>query len=340
MKYFVQRLMFTIERCTLNASLLCFMAFSFPTFSGPCVGRFVNPVTDICWSCLFPITIGGISVVPGDKEDTDNPGNPICTCTTPFPRVGINVGFWEPVRLVDVTRTPFCFVNLGGAKLSPSFQVGQGAVESDEAGSESSSYHVHWYVYPVLYILNLLMDFLCLESSGLDVGYVTELDPLWQNDELTFILNPEAILFANPIAQAACAADCVAASSGFPLNPLFWCGGCQGSLYPLNGRIQNHIGGVQASLLATERMTYKLHRMGLLWGSIGVEGLCGKYPMPIMKKSQYKSQSVYPIPSTSGSLCCNPYGRTTTLYEMGREFPIKGEDFGWMIWRKRSCCVL
>lgn len=320
--------------------ILCLFVFSAAALPGTCAGRFVNPITDICWDCLFPITIGGITVAGSDKPDTENPGNPMCTCGEPVPRVGIRIGFWEPVRLVDVTRTSFCFVNLGGVKVSPGLQVGQGAVESDEAGSVSSSYHVHWYIYPVLAILNLLTEFVCMEWGGFDVGYVTELDPLWQDDELTFILNPEAILFANPMAQAACAADCVAASSGMPLDPLFWCGGCQGSLYPLNGRIQNHVSGVQASLLAAERMTYKLHRMGILWGSIGKEALCSRYPMPIMQKSQYRSQLIYPIPTTSGPFACNPYGRTTTLYEIGREFPVKGEDFGWMVWRKRSCCVL
>jgi hypothetical protein len=74
------------------------------------------------------------------------------------------------------------------------------------------------------------------------VAYITELDPLWNADELSFILNPEAILFGNPIAQAACAADCVAATAGFPLNPLFWCGGCQGSLYPFTGNNPAHNG--------------------------------------------------------------------------------------------------
>ena len=34
------------------------------------------------------------------------------------------------------------------------------------------------------------------------------------DDELTLILNPEAVLFANPVAVAACAADCVAATAG------------------------------------------------------------------------------------------------------------------------------
>ncbi|MGH6977792.1 MAG: hypothetical protein ACRED4_00630, partial [Brevundimonas sp.] len=23
-----------------------------------CSGRFVNPITDVCWSCLFPLTLG------------------------------------------------------------------------------------------------------------------------------------------------------------------------------------------------------------------------------------------------------------------------------------------
>lgn len=23
-----------------------------------CEGRFVNPITDICWSCIFPLSLG------------------------------------------------------------------------------------------------------------------------------------------------------------------------------------------------------------------------------------------------------------------------------------------
>lgn len=30
-----------------------------------CKGHFVNPITDICWSCLMPISIGGISIGKG-----------------------------------------------------------------------------------------------------------------------------------------------------------------------------------------------------------------------------------------------------------------------------------
>ena len=54
-------------------------------------------------------------------------------------------------------------------------------------------------------------------------GYLTEQDPLWADSESTFILNPDAALFTNVVAKAACAADCVAATAGFSINSLFWC---------------------------------------------------------------------------------------------------------------------
>ena len=31
---------------------------------GKCTGSFVNPITDICWSCLFPISIGRLESPP------------------------------------------------------------------------------------------------------------------------------------------------------------------------------------------------------------------------------------------------------------------------------------
>jgi len=313
------------------------------SFLKACPGRFVNPMTDICWSCLFPISIGPVKVNAGGREDTSNPGQILCLCPKPplpVPVPGIPIGFWEPVRLVDITRTPFCMVNMGGLQLGSSMHQHGVHGARGEARTKNSFYQVHWYIYPVIYWLELLVDFLCLEQQSFDVAYITELDPLWNEDELSFILNPEAILFGNPIAQAACAADCGATSAGFPLDALFWCGGCQGSLYPFTGNNSAHIGGVQASLLLTQRMIAKLHRELLLWGTSGKEALCQKYPMPLIKKTQYKTQMTFPRPTTRGPMACNPLGRTEVIWGSGREFPYKGEDFGYLIWRKRNCCIL
>ena len=294
---------------------------------------------DICWSCIFPITIGSLPIYTGGREDTDNPRSPICMCGI-VP--GISIGFWEPARLADVTRTPYCMVGLGGLKLGGNVTKKHGSVarKGNNHALKHSFYHVHWYVYPIMYWLEILVDFLCLESMSIDIAYLSELDPLWNNDELNTIINPEAILFGNSIAQLACAADCMAASVGFPSEWLFWCSGCHGSLYPFGGFIEAHTGGVEASSLIVERTIARLHRVGLAWETSGPGALCQKRLAPKVKKKQYKLQMTYPIPNARGSMTCNPFGRTTAFWGSGREFPGNGEDFGYLIWRKRNCCLM
>jgi conjugal transfer pilus assembly protein TraU len=191
---------------------------------------------------------------------------------------------------------------MGGISIGGDSVRGHGTVDPGKSGGRKRSfYQVHYYVYPVIYWLELLTDFLCLEKSQFDVAYITEFDPLWNDDETAFVLNPEAAIFGNPLAQAACAADSIAATTGFPLDALFWCAGCQGSMYPFTGHISDHVSGVQASLLLVSRMLAKLHREGLAWGTavsstsgINDQRLCDTYLMPIIVKSQYKQQMCVP----------------------------------------------
>jgi conjugal transfer pilus assembly protein TraU len=304
-----------------------------------CYGRFVNPITDICWSCIFPISLGAIPLLSDGQADTPNPASPVCYC--PPYRVGLSIGFWEPVRLVDVTRTPFCMVGLGGIQLDPGVYAPRGAQVAHDSQTRNSFYQVHWYAHPILKLLEVLLDFPCLEKGSLDLVYLTEVDPLWADDELTAIIHPEVVLFANPIAKAACAVDCIAATAHLPIPFLFWCAGCQGSIYPMDGHVTTHIGGVQASMLLTQRMAAKMHRQLVTWSGAGAAGLCGYYPQPIMDKSQYKTQMVYPIPNTrkDGGTCCQPFGRSTIVWGAGKEFPVTGEDFAYQIFRKRNCCA-
>ncbi|MGK3641100.1 TraU family protein, partial [Escherichia coli] len=86
-------------------------------------------------------------------------------------------------------------------------------------------YHVHWYKYPLTYWLNIITSLGCLEGGDLDIAYLSEIDPTWTDSSLTTILNPEAVIFANPIAQGACAADAIASAFNMPLDVLFWCAG-------------------------------------------------------------------------------------------------------------------
>ena len=312
--------------------------------SEPCVGKFVNPITDICWSCIFPIKIGNIPLYSGGREDTNNPSTIPCLCMkdvggVKLPVPGIPISFWEPARLADVTRTPYCMVSLGGFQLMKSAKKhGSVARKSNNEALKHSFYHVHWYIYPLIYWLELLTDFVCLEQTSIDVAYLSEFDPLWNNDELNAILNPEAILFGNPIAQLACSADCMMATSGFSSDNLFWCAGCDGGLYPFGGFIENHVGGVQASSLIVERVIARLHRVGLAWDT--VSNVCKKQLAVKVKKTQYKLQMTFPIPNSTGGMCCNPFGRLSAIWGAGREIPGNGEDFGYLVWRKKYCCIL
>jgi len=338
---FRTRLLATVVAMLLVIGVLLTPAHAaLPTGGATCHGRFANPITDICWSCLFPLTIGGIGIVSDGQPDIGNPSSPVCYCNNP-PRLGISIGFWEPVRMVDVTRSPFCMVGLGGLSLDPGIGAPRGAQVGHDAQTRNSFYQVHWYANPILAWLEVLLDFPCLEQGSLDLAYLTEVDPLWSDDELSAILNPEAVLFANPVAKAACAADCVAASAGFPVASLFWCAGCQGSIYPMTGHVTTHIGGVQASVLLTQRMTAKMHRQLTTFATAGSRGLCGAYPLPIFDKTHYKLQMTYPVPATAkvGGQCCQPYGRTTMIWGSGKSFPVSGEDFSYQIFRKRNCCA-
>ena len=308
-----------------------------------CKGDFVNPITDICWSCIFPLSVGGLKIWPSSRPDPKNPTSPICACGTPIPRIGIAVGFWEAARLVDVSPKPWCFVNLGGLKLDPGFPIGGGAQRSSDANSSGKSgfakYHAHWYIYPVLAWLEILTDFACMETTSFDLAYMTELDPLWQDDGLSSIINPEAVLFSNPIAVAACAADCVASTASLPVDPLFWCAGCQGHMYPFNGNVSHFKEPIQASRLVATRLAFKLHRQGLAWGTAGKKALCKKYIMPVMRKQQYRMQAVNPVALTKGRYACPPIGVSTNLPKTGRSYPVGGEDYGYLMWRKRNCCL-
>src|ERR1044072_6829272 len=104
----------------MNYLFLLFTLLFSPLMSaGTCQGHFVNPIKDVCWPCLFPLSLGSMSLVSSNHlPDTSNPGVPVCVCPgNPLPRIGLSIGFWEPITLVDVTRTPFCLVNLGGITL-------------------------------------------------------------------------------------------------------------------------------------------------------------------------------------------------------------------------------
>lgn len=312
-----------------------------------CTGSFPNYITGVCWQCVFPIKVfGNVTLVNSGQEDapTITSRRPVCNCGL---SLGIPISFWEPARMMDVTKIPYCFVNMGGMHIPAGPNRNQFAGKQEVTSpmadgllgnKKRSFWHVHYYINPLMLILDVITDSKCLDQKGFDVFYLSEIDPTHDDPDLENLLTPDVYLFANIAAIAACSADCAAASIGFPLNSLFWCAGCNGYVYPFIGAVTDHGSNLQATSLIAQRITTKLHRVRAMLGALGSDGLCGYYEMPIMDKRQYKYSYIEPIAQSSGSLngvCCQPFGRSTATY--GLDLPGR-ENYGVLLFRKRDCC--
>ncbi len=336
-----RKLLMLLAFCLLSTNALAQTA--------TCRGKWMNPITDICWSCLFPVSIGSYRLAVFDQTDMDNPSQFVCSCPGVPPRFGVNTGFWEPSHIGEVVRRPFCFPGMGGMKFGGfGAQHGRRSKNPNTPGqAEEAFYEAHYYVYPVIGLLGAMFDNPCITQGTFDLAYMTELDPTWNKPELSAIFNAEALLFANPITVAACAADCVASSTlgaASPLaNKLFWCAGCQGSLYPQTGWNTHHNGGVDSSLLTLQRLMYKLHKSGVAPSyHSSTKPLCfPSFGPEIMNHAAYKTQMIYPTPNTKKVLgsCCQSFGATSITWRAFKEYPLGGEDFGYLLFKKRNCCL-
>ena len=297
----------------------------------------------VCWRCVLPLTLGAIPIANiGGQVDIENPASPYCVCPGWPPRYGLTFGFWEPSILAEAVRTPYCMPSLGGQILSASLTTPRHGRKRRSAtgGADEAFYQAHHYIFPLFWIMGISTDNPCLLQVPWDIGYMTEVDASWNNPELSSIFNADAGLFASPVAIAACAADCVAATYNVGIQALFWCAGCQGSKYPQTGWIAHHNGLVDSTLLVTQRLMFKLHKSFISWRYHGWTTLCGPMPAPVMDHRAYKTQMLGPIPQTQPVFgkCCSPFGANSVTWRAGKEFPIQGEDALYLLFRKRNCC--
>lgn len=307
-------------------------------------GNFVNPVTDTAWMEVLPIKMAGVTLMSGDGYDTpDIATATYCICPFPPPiyqRVGVPISFWEPHKTVSTTKDPYYFPELG-TKLETSFLKGDlhGSSNSDVEGTTPFTFfQAHWMFYPVWSIIGMLKDLGCVSTGGIDVAYMTETDPLWQDDSLTLLINPEVVLFSNPIAQMACIADSVSVNLWRPLEALFWCMGSGGSAYPLTGRVPDEA-IIQASLSVANKMTYKMSRELLLWDK--ALNWCSETMSPIWVKPHYKYQMQRP----TVRMVAYPVGVSSWRYQALANPPTgsgvgSADNFSWLFFQKSVCCFL
>lgn len=309
-------------------------------------------LVNICWTCFFPITIGRVPI--GTDLVANVPvGSAAPTCLCPgrlfgLPTWGATVGMWQPTHITEVVRQPWCSPTLGGALsnagtagAASGFRLGSwGGYGSEDDGEESNEafYNVHWFAFPAGVVLDVIQDSYCFSDLGVDPDllWVSEIDPLWNNDELALFTIPEAIIFANPVAIAACMADSVAATVKQPLPFLFWCFGEWGTAYPHTGNINTQASPPRDTSLIAAKFLAALHRRGLAWKAMGDTAVCRDHPQPIIPKNQYKYQIVYPIPERLNN---HWIGSSTYRWGEWRNIPGIGEDFVYINWTRQECCL-
>jgi conjugal transfer pilus assembly protein TraU len=302
-------------------------------------------ITDICWGCIFPIIIAGVAIgASADNAPADRAsGSPICLCDDggPIPSIGTPIGLWEPARLIEETRLPFCAPCLGGLRIqiNKSRLLGGNSEAEDDAG-DVMYYNFHYYAFPLLVILELLTtaDCNCDGYVDFDMLYLSELDPTWNDDELSLYTTPETVLFANPYAQMACLADATAGLAGKNMEDLYWCAGNWGSLYPFTGNVLQSTTGASRPLvtsLQSARAIAALHRRGLAWKTMGNDALCGGYLFPTIPKEQYKMELFFPVAESDDDFAI---GETPFRWGEWRNIP-GYEDYVYLVWRWKDCCV-
>lgn len=325
-------------------------------------------MTDICWDCMFPIRLMGAQIGSGPVPDEASDAMVhVCYDNLGVGHLCIPMGMWSPARLVEVVRLPYCSPTLSGTFLKSSVRLLGGKPTKPSVGmdtSEKNFMHYHYYSFPLFFMLDLLINQKCAPDgfTDLDLMYMSEIDVTWVEDVLAVFTHPEVLLYANPLAMAACGADCMSASANNPMNSLHWCAGCWGGIYPMTGNVTEYRSPPRVAGLLTARAIAAQHRRGLAWRTVGTDALCGGQIWPIIPKDQYRFQQFYPVAEASSSrtpteqscqrtatgvncqsagsnTCCHSIGQNQFLWGEHRNIPAIGEDFVNVIFRYTDCCL-
>lgn len=296
-------------------------------------------ITDVCWDCLFPIRIAGIPL-GGGSAPNGAAGGVFCSCKDALgvPKPGFSLGMWEPARIVELVHTPGCSPTLGASKLNIGSRRMLGHVgNAEDDASDHAMYHYHWYAFPLLILLDLFWDDRCNPDGyvDLDLLYLSELDPTWNNSELAFFGSPEVAFVANPIAQSACAIDAVSSTAGNPIDNLWWCAGSWGWMYPHTSAAPAQGRPEETSLWATRSLA-ALHRRGLARRTMGYDARCDAPIDLFLPKDMYKFAMFFPYPETKRG---HRIGESDLRWGSWRNIPGVGEDHLYIIWRWNDCCA-
>jgi conjugal transfer pilus assembly protein TraU len=275
-------------------------------------------------------------------DEVDNEGQ--CECRYgQYTRQGTLVTLWEPVRIIETVKDPHCMITNGeNNSLSFSGPQGEGqgvdlnsGTHSDTGSQEDHSVFQQVHIILPDYIMQSIMqvDNRCYHSSvGNPMDYISEDDPAWNDDTIAAATYPETAMFADFGMQELCKIDSVSSQVGFPNSILFWCMGSWGSTFPMSGHVNNDE-YVTGNIAAAARAIYVGGRTGRI--NDAASYYCYSGPMPLWIKHYFKFQPIRPTPREF----LIPIGLSPMLWSEGFNDDMAcGDNFAWVLWRKRWCC--
>ncbi len=318
---------------------MIFTTNSFALGKKPCL----DPFSTINWGFFFDdLLIGGYG---------DGNHNPVCLCSTTsdgVPDIGLKLRLTEPIGFIELVSEPGKF---------PCFMKDSskgGIAKLKKRGTPRTYRNGHYYQYPVFALLNFGLDQLCVAKNiPLDLPFIGELNPAWYDDFTAVMINPVALLVANPIGALACLWDCATATFKKPTEFLSWCNGCWQTRRIGTGRPMGENGPVDDAALAMSILDFQ-HMGYMLPQTIEIPGTstvpfaggatlssandlaCGKTTnyFPKVIKNQYFLQISYPIVSDK---IITP-GESAMIWSNFKGVPTY-QDRIFTVWRRKVCCV-
>jgi conjugal transfer pilus assembly protein TraU len=293
-------------------------------------------VTDLCWSCIFPVTVMGIPL--GDQKYVpNNPAAPLCVCpgrTFGIPALGITLGYWNPEHIIEVVKNPMCLPVIGrnfgenmdqeidgstgsppgGGTGAPTDQgiinklkvlLQRGSNHHAQTGgggqhgeSTHKAYHnAHWIKHPVGIILDKAMNKVCTPKGGSDMDY------LMFTEILPTWQSDLLALYTHPEGKlfARVYAQYLCFADTFSSNirkPIEQALHCAGSW----GSIYPPTGHIVSQervdqhMMSGVRLLTNMHRFTLAKKQYGDKAVCANQRWLVYPKHQYRFQSFWPLP--------------------------------------------
>ena len=303
-------------------------------------------VSAICWDCIFPLWYAGVEIVEGThvNDITESEDTTECECPVdwpPYEEEGLVISYWPVSYYVELVKDPYCFPSFGsdmgsddeGSSTAKYLKKGGGEEIGHGNPGTSTFMQAHFWYFYILGMMDSTLDEMCQEMTSTDLVGLSEIDPIWQDDELAAIIQAESYIFANYGSQLTCIADAISTNAGYSLSPLFWCVGSSGSLYPPTGHANND-DLLQAYELIVGRAVARMHRQAAICD--GACWYCQCMYTPIWIKHHYRDQVAWPVDAGF----CTAFGTSDIAWGPGKNPPNvnKMDNLIFLLYRKRTCC--